>query len=45
MLACAVNPVEGPNKIGSVGMPLPDVEIRIVDAGGAELPTGEVGRS
>ena len=32
MLACAVNPVEGPNKIGSVGMPLPDVEIRIVDA-------------
>jgi long-chain acyl-CoA synthetase len=44
MLACAVNPVEGPNKIGSVGMPLPDVEMRIVDPdGGAVLPTGEVG--
>jgi long-chain acyl-CoA synthetase len=44
MLACAVNPVEGPNKIGSVGMPLPDVEVRIVDPeGGARLPTGEVG--
>jgi long-chain acyl-CoA synthetase len=44
MLACAVNPVEGPNKIGSVGMPLPDVEIRIVDPeGGAGLPAGEVG--
>ena len=43
MLACAVNPVEGPNKIGSVGMPLPDVEIRIVDADRAELPAGEVG--
>jgi long-chain acyl-CoA synthetase len=44
MLACAVNPVEGPNKIGSVGMPLPDVEIRIVDPeGGARLPAGEVG--
>jgi long-chain acyl-CoA synthetase len=43
MLACAVNPVEGPNKIGSVGMPLPDVEIRIVDAAGAKLPAGEVG--
>jgi long-chain acyl-CoA synthetase len=44
MLACAVNPVEGPNKIGSVGMPLPDVEMRIVDTGtGAPLPTGEVG--
>jgi long-chain acyl-CoA synthetase len=44
MLACAVNPVEGPNKIGSVGMPLPDVEVRIVDPeGGAQLPAGEVG--
>jgi len=44
MLACAVNPVEGPNKIGSVGMPLPDVEIRVVDpAGGGRLPAGEVG--
>ena len=44
MLACAVNPVEGPNKIGSVGMPLPDVEMRILDpAGGAPLPAGEVG--
>jgi long-chain acyl-CoA synthetase len=44
MLACAVNPVEGPNKIGSVGMPLPDVEVRVVDpAGGARLPAGEVG--
>jgi long-chain acyl-CoA synthetase len=44
MLACAVNPVEGPNKIGSVGMPLPDVEMRIVDPdSGAQLPTGEVG--
>ena len=44
MLACAVNPVEGPNKIGSVGMPLPDVEIRVVDpAGGGRLPAGDVG--
>jgi long-chain acyl-CoA synthetase len=44
MLACAVNPVEGPNKIGSVGMPLPDVEMRIVDVSTrAALPAGEVG--
>ncbi|HEY8556586.1 MAG TPA: AMP-binding protein, partial [Actinomycetes bacterium] len=44
MLACAVNPVEGPNKIGSVGMPLPDVEMRIVGTeSGARLPTGEIG--
>jgi long-chain acyl-CoA synthetase len=44
MLACAVNPVEGPNKIGSVGMPLPDVEMRVVDPeSGEALPAGEVG--
>ena len=45
MLACAVNPVEGPNKLGSVGMPLPDVEVRVVDAetGKGPLAPGEVG--
>ena len=45
MMACCVNPVQGPNKIGSVGMPLPDVEVRIVDAetGKTEVPSGEVG--
>jgi long-chain acyl-CoA synthetase len=45
MMACCVNPVQGIKKIGSIGMPLPDVEIRIVDAekGERELPAGEVG--
>jgi long-chain acyl-CoA synthetase len=45
MLACAVNPVNGPNKFGSVGMPLPDVDMRIVDvdSGAGPLPPGEVG--
>jgi long-chain acyl-CoA synthetase len=45
MMACCVNPVKGANKIGSIGMPLPDVDIRIVDAedGDRELPIGEVG--
>jgi long-chain acyl-CoA synthetase len=45
MMACCVNPVRGPNKIGSIGMPLPDVEVRIVDAehGERELAAGEVG--
>jgi long-chain acyl-CoA synthetase len=45
MMALCVNPVNGPNKVGSVGMPLPDVLVRIVDAdkGVRELPTGEVG--
>ena len=31
-MACCVNPVQGKNKIGSIGMPLPDVDVRIVDA-------------
>jgi long-chain acyl-CoA synthetase len=45
MMACCVNPVQGENKIGSIGLPLPDVEIRIVDAedGDRDLPRGEVG--
>ena len=32
MMACCVNPVQGTNKLGSIGVPLPDVEVRIVDA-------------
>jgi long-chain acyl-CoA synthetase len=45
MMACCLNPVQGPNKIGSIGMPLPDVEVRIVDAeqGERSMPPGEVG--
>jgi len=45
MMACSVNPVQGTNKIGSIGMPLPDVQVRIVDAdtGTASMPIGEVG--
>ena len=44
-MACCVNPVKGVNKIGSVGMPVPDVIVRIVDAdeGTKELPANEVG--
>jgi long-chain acyl-CoA synthetase len=45
MMACLVNPVAGQQKIGSIGIPVPDVEVRIVDAetGKADMPTGEVG--
>jgi long-chain acyl-CoA synthetase len=45
MMACCVNPVQGTNKIGSIGLPLPDVEVRIVDADKGErlLPANEVG--
>jgi len=45
MMALCVNPAKGPNKIGSVGLPLPDVTVRIVDPddGSRELPGGTVG--
>jgi long-chain acyl-CoA synthetase len=44
-MACCVNPLGGANKIGSVGMPMPDVVVRIMDSdsGAAELPAGQVG--
>lgn len=45
MMACCVNPVQGTNKLGSIGLPLPDVEVRIVDVddGDFDLPPKEVG--
>jgi long-chain acyl-CoA synthetase len=45
MMALCVNPVKGTNKLGSVGMPLPDVHVRIFDGdeGIREMPAGEVG--
>jgi long-chain acyl-CoA synthetase len=45
MMAACINPVNGPYKIGSVGMPLPDVDVRVFDNedGTRELPIGDVG--
>jgi long-chain acyl-CoA synthetase len=45
MMACCVNPVKGNRKVGSIGMPLPDIDVLIVDAedDARELPTGNVG--
>jgi long-chain acyl-CoA synthetase len=45
MMAACCNPAKGPNKLGSVGMPLPDVRVKIVDAdeGTHELAANEVG--
>lgn len=37
------NPILGPRKVGSVGKPLPGVELKIVDAAGREVPPGAVG--
>jgi len=44
-MAVIANPVRGEKKIGSVGMPLPDVGLRIVDTddGHTPVPLGEVG--
>ncbi len=45
MMAAVVTPIMGKYKVGSVGMPLPDVDVRVVDAetGEQNLPLGEVG--
>ncbi|MEN8260434.1 MAG: long-chain fatty acid--CoA ligase [Pseudomonadota bacterium] len=38
-----VNPIGGTIKPGSVGIPVPSVEMKIVDDHGRDLPPGEVG--
>jgi len=43
MFACTASPALGVHKIGSVGLPLPDVEVRITESGPAALPPGAVG--
>ena len=45
MMACLVNPLRGPNKVGSIGLPLPDVDALIVDVetGTREMGPGEEG--
>lgn len=44
-MAVVANPALGEKKIGSVGMPLPDVDLRIVDVDDVtrDLPAGESG--
>lgn len=37
------NPLEGERRAGTVGFPLPDVEVRITDEDGKILPTNEAG--
>ncbi len=45
MMATVITPVGGTYKPGSTGVPLPNIEVRIVDAdtGLQELPTNQVG--
>jgi long-chain acyl-CoA synthetase len=39
------NPLQGENRTGSIGLPLPDVDAKIIslDDGETELPVGEIG--
>ena len=39
----SMNPIAGPHKEGSIGKPLPDVEITVQDDAGNILPTGATG--
>jgi long-chain acyl-CoA synthetase len=44
-VATHCNPIKGENREGSIGLPLPNVECRIVDAvdGEDDMPVGEIG--
>lgn len=41
VLCC--NPIDGTERIGTIGLPVPSTEIRILDEEGKELPVGEAG--
>lgn len=41
VLSC--NPLDGSDRIGTIGMPFPSTEMKIVDDDGKDLPLGEAG--
>ncbi|MEU6229314.1 AMP-binding protein [Streptomyces sp. NPDC047042] len=44
--ACTVNPLAGPRRAGTVGLPFPGQEVRIAGAGGTEAaPDDTAGRA
>lgn len=43
MMGAVVSPIKGSCPPGAVGLPLPDIDVRIADPGGAALPVREVG--
>ena len=38
------NPLDGPRRAATVGLPLPGVSVRVVNDAGGVMPTGEVGQ-
>jgi acyl-CoA synthetase (AMP-forming)/AMP-acid ligase II len=42
--ASTVNPLDGPRKPGTVGLPLPGQQVRIVDGNGELVPRGQSGQ-
>ncbi len=39
----SVNPLDGTGRIGTIGVPIPTTDMRIVDESGEPLPAGEIG--
>jgi long-chain acyl-CoA synthetase len=39
----SVNPIDGSGKLGSIGLPVPSTDVRIVDEAGNILPVGHAG--
>ncbi len=39
----AVNPIDGTGKLGTIGLPVPSTDMKVVDEEGREVPIGEVG--
>lgn len=39
----SLNPIDGKGKLGSVGLPVPSTEIRIINESGVDCPPGEPG--
>jgi len=42
-VACTLNPLHGARKAGSVGLPLPGIDVGVVDAADELLPAGQAG--
>jgi len=42
-VACTLNPLDGVRKAGTVGVPMPGIDVQVVDETDRLLPAGEVG--